>query len=134
MSFTRLFNLSKNLSFQFLRAGHILGSGMVEMKSKDPSKSCFSVVIFGRPVQYITKKPDEVESADYLILESTYGNQKTQSVDMRQQIAEVIRTNSSSWRGFACTCIFDRTHTGIVIYFAHTGRSPRSSKTSSVDR
>ena len=89
------FQLSKNLSFQFLRAGHILGSGMVEMKSKDPSIQLLFSGDLGRPVQYITKKPDEVESADYLILESTYGNRKHQSVDVREAIAEVIRKTAA---------------------------------------
>jgi metallo-beta-lactamase family protein len=89
------FQLSKNLSFQFLRAGHILGSGMVQLVEKDPKLQLLFSGDLGRPVQYITKKPDEVENADYLILESTYGNRKHQDGDMREAIAEVIRQTAA---------------------------------------
>ncbi|HSE41098.1 MAG TPA: MBL fold metallo-hydrolase, partial [Acidobacteriota bacterium] len=84
------FKLSKDFSFQFLRAGHILGSGMIEVATKNPELKLLFSGDLGRPVQYITKKPDDVESADYLILESTYGNRKHQQGDIRKAIAEVV--------------------------------------------
>lgn len=90
------FELAKGLTFSFLRAGHILGSGMVELNdtSKEPKKVLFTGDL-GRPVQYITRKPDDVQMADYLILESTYGNRLHQRVDVRERLGEILRTTAA---------------------------------------
>jgi metallo-beta-lactamase family protein len=89
------FQLSQNLSFQFLRAGHILGSGMVQLNSKTSGLQVLFSGDLGRPVQYITKKPDPVESADYLILESTYGNRLHQQVDVKLKLKEIIKETAA---------------------------------------
>jgi metallo-beta-lactamase family protein len=89
------FQLSQNLSFQFLRAGHILGSGMVQLNSKASGLQVLFSGDLGRPIQYITKKPDAVESADYLILESTYGNRLHQKVDVKTKLAEIIKDTAA---------------------------------------
>jgi len=89
------FQLSQNLSFQFLRAGHILGSGMVQLNNKTSGLQVLFSGDLGRPVQYITKKPDAVESADYLILESTYGNRLHQQVDVKLKLKEIIKETAA---------------------------------------
>lgn len=96
VDFYKRFNLVEGLSFSFLRAGHILGSGMVEMNvdGPQPLRVLFSGDL-GRPAQYITKKPDEVHEADYLVLESTYGNRLHQSVNVKERLAEIIRETAA---------------------------------------
>src|SRR5262249_18772534 len=89
------FQLTQNLSFQFLRAGHILGSGMVQLNNKATGLQVLFSGDLGRPVQYITKKPDDVEGADYLILESTYGNRLHQKVDVKLRLAEIIKETAA---------------------------------------
>lgn len=96
VDFYEPFELAKGLSFTFLRAGHILGSGMVEMNvtQSQPMRVLFSGDL-GRPKQYITKKPDDVHEADYLILESTYGNRLHQKTDVKQRLAEILRNTAA---------------------------------------
>jgi metallo-beta-lactamase family protein len=89
------FQLSQNFSFSFLRAGHILGSGMVQLTNKISGLQVLFSGDLGRPVQYITKKPDDVENADYLILESTYGNRLHQKVDVKMKLTEIIKQTAA---------------------------------------
>lgn len=82
------FSLGNDWSAQFLRAGHILGSAMLQMRTHG------STIVFsgdvGRPSQFITKKPDDLQNVDHLILESTYGNRLHQRIDVKQRLAEII--------------------------------------------
>lgn len=94
LDFYSPFQLSPNLSFQFLRAGHILGSGMVQLNNNSELQVLFSGDL-GRPIQYITKKPDAVENADYLILESTYGNRLHEKMDVKMKLTEIIKETAA---------------------------------------
>jgi metallo-beta-lactamase family protein len=70
------FTLSKTLAFQLIPAGHILGSAFVLFReSSGPSeKSVLFTGDIGRYGQPIIFDPSQVDGADYLVLESTYGN------------------------------------------------------------
>jgi metallo-beta-lactamase family protein len=85
---------SERLSFRFLRAGHILGSAMIELKHDD--KVFLFTGDLGRPSQFIIKQPDVVKSADYLILESTYGNRLHQRIDVKKKLTEIITRTVSN--------------------------------------
>ena len=65
-------SLGPDLQFDLLPAGHILGSAFVRFRSE--SKSVLFTGDIGRFDTPIIKDPSSIESADYLILESTYGN------------------------------------------------------------
>lgn len=94
VDFYKPHELRMGLSFSYLRAGHILGSAMVQLV-KDAESVIFSGDV-GRPSQYITKKPDDIESADTLVLESTYGDRLHQRIDVMQRLKEImIRTTSA---------------------------------------
>jgi len=80
--------LSRDLSFRFLRAGHILGSAMIEFRYRE--KTILFTGDLGRPSQFLIKPPDEVRSADCLVMESTYGNRLHQRVDIKERLAELI--------------------------------------------
>ena len=68
--------LSSTLGFDLMPAGHILGSSFVRFR--EGGAQAEKVVLFtgdiGRYGQPIIFDPSTVESADFLILESTYGN------------------------------------------------------------
>ncbi len=68
--------LNENISVRFKDAGHILGSSIVEIWIKEngrTSKLVFSGDL-GMPNRPIINDPEFINGADYLILESTYGN------------------------------------------------------------
>jgi metallo-beta-lactamase family protein len=64
--------LGSELQFDLLPAGHILGSAFVRFQAE--SKVVLFTGDIGRFDTPVIKDPEIVESADYLILESTYGN------------------------------------------------------------
>ena len=80
--------LNEHLEFTFSNAGHILGSAFVLLKNQQngrETKLLFSGDL-GRPGLPILKDPDPAPEADFLIVESTYGNR------MHEPIANVEET------------------------------------------
>jgi metallo-beta-lactamase family protein len=67
--------ISEHTNVSFLDAGHILGSAIVEVTSRGqaPLRIVFSGDL-GRYDALILRNPTQVEYADYLLVESTYGN------------------------------------------------------------
>jgi metallo-beta-lactamase family protein len=81
-------DLAKNLSVHFTRAGHILGSSCVHLTGNGRT------IVFsgdlGRPDGPVMRPPVPVESADYMVVESTYGNRLHGDEDPKDQLADVI--------------------------------------------
>ena len=69
-------SLSSSLGFDMMHAGHILGSSFVRFRegSGGTQKTVLFTGDIGRYGQPIIFDPALVDAADYLILESTYGN------------------------------------------------------------
>ncbi len=91
--------LDKDVRVRFLDAGHILGSAILEAQvggNGNPLRLVFSGDL-GRYDSPILRDPEPVERADYLLLESTYGNRSHPEEETDREIAEVI--NSTAKRG-----------------------------------
>ncbi|MFZ5943517.1 MAG: MBL fold metallo-hydrolase RNA specificity domain-containing protein [Bacillota bacterium] len=74
----------------FKDAGHILGSAMIELYV-DGKKVVFSGDI-GKIDQPIINDPSQIEQADFLIMESTYGNRfHLETEDKLVQLARIIK-------------------------------------------
>ena len=94
--------LSPELSFRFVYAAHILGSSMAEISltpagSARPIRLLFTGDI-GRvhdqdvaPGKVVYSGPQSGESADILVMESTYGNRSHPTDDPRPELADLIR-------------------------------------------
>lgn len=85
--------LSPTLAFQFRPAGHILGSAFVQMElsiNGATSRVLFSGDL-GRYDIPILPDPASIERADYLVLESTYGNRLHSDEDPKTKLAELIQ-------------------------------------------
>ncbi len=68
--------IDENVQFMYLDAGHIIGSATVHLKINENGKETrltFSGDV-GRYRDVILKSPDVFPQADYIIMESTYGN------------------------------------------------------------
>jgi metallo-beta-lactamase family protein len=77
------------ISVKFRDAGHILGSAMVEL-SFGGKKLIFSGDL-GRPGAPILRDPENVDEADYLILESTYGDKDHGGIaDRGKRLLEIV--------------------------------------------
>lgn len=76
--------LKEGLEFRMRDAGHILGSAMFEIWMEKSSGQLRKLVFsgdIGQPGQRIVKDPDLIREADYVIVESTYGNRSHKSKD-----------------------------------------------------
>jgi len=92
--------LSPELSVRFVRAAHILGSTMAEitLKTNGQTRRLLFTGDIGRvrdsevaPGKVVHSGPQEGESADVLVMESTYGNRQHPDTDPRPELARLIR-------------------------------------------
>jgi metallo-beta-lactamase family protein len=86
-------NINKNIGFDFVDAGHILGSAIVRLTMRREDDSTFRLVFsgdLGRYGESILPDPAAVQDADFLILESTYGDRIHQDVDVQGKLGEII--------------------------------------------
>jgi len=88
MPFGRQSTIAGEFSIRFLPAGHILGAAIVELTHAG------TTVVFsgdlGRPNSATMLDPTPIKFADYLLVESTYGNRKHDTRDPEDALAEVI--------------------------------------------
>ena len=93
-------HLSGEISFRFVRAAHILGSSMAEvtLDAGGRSRRLLFTGDIGRvrdqniaPGKVVHSGPTEGETADVLVMESTYGNRRHPTDDPRPQLAALIR-------------------------------------------
>jgi metallo-beta-lactamase family protein len=80
--------LGGSLSARLIPNGHILGSGCVRIK--DARTSLLFSGDLGRPNDLIMHAPEMVRQADYLVMESTYGNRRHDPADPQIAFAEII--------------------------------------------
>jgi metallo-beta-lactamase family protein len=79
-------------------AGHILGSSILELWIEEKEESLKIVFSgdLGKKNQLIVKDPQEIFNADYLFLESTYGNRRHRTFeDSKSELLEAIRYSTS---------------------------------------
>lgn len=80
--------ISKNVSVKFLHAGHILGAAICEFRLGD-KKIVFSGDL-GRTDSATMVDPERVTEADYLVVESTYGNRQHDAADAEDALGDII--------------------------------------------
>jgi metallo-beta-lactamase family protein len=92
--------LSPELMFRFVPAAHILGSCMAEvtLQTNGRSHRLLFTGDLGRvrdsriaPGKVVHSGPQENETADVLVMESTYGNRQHPDTDPRPELARLIR-------------------------------------------
>ncbi|MDR9398757.1 MBL fold metallo-hydrolase [Salibacter sp.] len=80
--------IDQEIKFQFHHAGLILGAAMVEMELGEET-IVFSGDI-GRQKPHLLYPPKKLEKADYIVLESTYGNRNHPDEDPVESLERVI--------------------------------------------
>jgi metallo-beta-lactamase family protein len=91
--YDEIFEPLPGIKVNFRDAGHILGASLIEIQVEEngqPVKLVFSGDI-GRPAQLLMEDPRVVDSADFLFLESTYGDRNHKNEDdSLNELAEAI--------------------------------------------
>lgn len=80
--------LGMGLRFRFLPAGHILGASLVQLQHGETS-ILFSGDL-GRANDLLMLPPTAVAGADYVVVESTYGDRRHDERDPRTMLAEIL--------------------------------------------
>lgn len=81
-------------SFTFLRQGHILGAAAVAVRFKGSGGKQKNVYFSGDVGRFgvpILRPPEPFPGAEYLVVESTYGDRIHNAADPREELAEVIQ-------------------------------------------
>ncbi len=76
VDYGKWFTIDENVQFMYLDAGHIIGSTTVHLKINENGKETHLTFSgdLGRYRDIILKSPQDFPQADYIIMESTYGN------------------------------------------------------------
>ena len=95
VAYHRQISLGDAFGFEIVPNGHMLGSGCVIVRCEGQT------VVFsgdmGRPDDPIMRAPEPIEKADWLVLESTYGDRLHSEENPQDRLAEVI--NRTAARG-----------------------------------
>ena len=131
VSYDEIFEPLPGVNVNFKDAGHILGASLIEIRMEDngrPMKLVFSGDI-GRPAQLLMEDPSVVGSADFLFMESTYGNRNHKDEnDSLNELAEAIAYSYGN-REKVIIPAFAVERTQEIIYSLHllakSGRLPK---------
>ncbi len=91
--YDQIIDVDENLSVKFNDAGHILGSSIIEMWFREENETIKLVYSgdLGMGERPILRDPTVIESADYVIMESTYGNRVHDNIEKRsEELIDVI--------------------------------------------
>ena len=109
-------DLGYGLTMQLSPSGHILGSAFVRIFSNKTS-IVFSGDI-GRPHDVLMKAPNHIKQADYLVLESTYGNRLHEKSDPKLKLASIINQTIKN-KGVLVIPVFAVGRAQELLYYIH---------------
>ena len=93
VDFEQEVDLGDGVTFTMTPNGHILGSAFVRIA--DGKKSIVFSGDIGRPQHLLMNAPTPIKQADYLVLESTYGDRTHDKTDPKIKLAETINRTIS---------------------------------------
>ncbi len=119
IDYGKWFTIDENVEFMYLDAGHIIGSTTVHLKITENNKIThltFSGDV-GRYRDVILKSPEVFPQADYIIMESTYGNKLHDEITgTSDKLLEWIKRTCLQKKGKLIIPAFSvRPHTGITL-------------------
>lgn len=115
--------LASGLVFRLRRAGHLLGASLVQLH--DGNTTLVFSGDLGRPNDPLMLAPSRVTHADYLVLESTYGDRRHPADDAKERLAEVVnRTVSRGGAVIMPAFAVGRAQT--VLYLVHLLKQSRA--------
>ncbi|MHC4124523.1 MAG: MBL fold metallo-hydrolase, partial [Planctomycetota bacterium] len=97
--YRKSFTISDSVEATLYDAGHVLGSSIIRVKVRSNGQE--RIIMFsgdmGRPGRPIVKDPTICDRADYILIESTYGNRvHADTEDIKGFITEVINSTAQA--------------------------------------
>ncbi|MFY9287943.1 MAG: MBL fold metallo-hydrolase [Alphaproteobacteria bacterium] len=108
--------LDSGIHFRFERAGHILGAASILLTAEN--KTILFSGDLGRPNDPVIKAPTAPSQADYLVIESTYGNKRHDPVNPIDQLEQII-TDTAARGGAVIVPSFAVGRAQSLIYYIH---------------
>jgi metallo-beta-lactamase family protein len=99
VQYRKAVGLGKGVEATFYDAGHVLGSSIIRVKVRQNGQE--RIILFsgdiGRPDRPIVCDPTVFDRADYVLIESTYGNRNHEDTkDVKEMIGEVINSTKKA--------------------------------------
>ena len=95
VEFKQAISINHEITMRLSPSGHIPGAASVELR--DQHNSIIFSGDLGRPDDPIMNPPMPLDGADYLVVESTYGNRRHPALDAQQLLGDII--NRTAQRG-----------------------------------
>jgi metallo-beta-lactamase family protein len=121
INYHRPFSPLPGVTVTFLDAGHILGSAIVALdivEGQRQRRLVFSGDL-GRHEMAILRDPEPVNQADFLILESTYGNRRHETRDEACKVLRQVIVDTAKRRGKVIIPAFAVGRTQELVYALH---------------
>jgi len=99
VEYRKSIDIGDGVEATFYDAGHVLGSSIIRVKVRQEGQE--RIILFsgdiGRPDRPIVCDPTSFDKADYVLIESTYGDRVHQGLeDTKKMIAEVINSTKKA--------------------------------------
>ncbi len=121
VGYQRPIEVAHGVTATYFDAGHILGSAMIQLDLEEAGRHCrliFSGDI-GRRGLAILRDPTVFEGADYVIMESTYGNRRHETPDEASEHLATVVKNTYRRRGKVIIPAFAVGRTQELVYALH---------------
>ena len=115
------YQINDNLTMTFRNAGHILGSAIIELSATEGGKTR-KLVFSGDLGQWDTPlldNPTLIESADYVLIESTYGDRLHSAIKTRGDLLSQVVAETYKRRGKLLIPSFAVERTQELLYYLH---------------
>lgn len=121
INYHRPFSPASGVTATFLDAGHILGSAIVvlDIAEGDTARRLVFSGDLGRQDMAILRNPELVDGADFLIMESTYGNRRHETRDEARQVLRRTIVEAHKRRGKVIIPAFAVGRTQELVYALH---------------
>ena len=123
--FDQRFSVAPDIEAAFQPAGHILGSAVMRLRLGDATMVCSGDL--GRNHHPFLRAPARIGDADWVMIESTYGDRKHDSEEAVTELADVI-TRTADRGGVVVIPAFAVDRTEVLLFHLHqlakAGRLP----------
>lgn len=116
--FEHEFFINERISFRYQYAGHILGAGIIELflKGDRMNKKIVFSGDLGRHSDPVLYPPKKITEADFLFVESTYGNRDLKDEVPKEELANIIN-EALRYRGCVLIPAFALGRTQAILYY-----------------
>jgi len=108
--------LSEDVSIYLKDAGHILGSSIVEISLKNLGKKVVFTGDLGNSPTPLLHDTEFVDDADYMVIESVYGNRNHEPKDVRDMKLRSVLVESLERGGTVVIPAFSLERTQVILY------------------